>query len=66
MNERRTRRDTEKVVRKVLRFVEKFDTIGKEEFSAVNRKVMEQVSRNTGISMEQAIQKMSAVIDDLL
>jgi hypothetical protein len=66
MNERRTRRDTEKVVRKVLRFVEKFDTIGKEEFSAVNRKVMEQVSRNTGISLEQAIQKMSAVIDDLL
>jgi hypothetical protein len=38
-------------VRKVLRFVEKFDTIGKEELSAVNRKVMEHVSRNTGISI---------------
>jgi hypothetical protein len=65
MNERKTRRDTEKVVRKVVRFVEKFDTIGKEEFSAVNRKVMEHVSKNTGIGMEQVIQKMSSVIHDL-
>ena len=65
MNDRKTRRDTEKVVRKVLKFVEQFDTIGREEFSAVNRKVMEHVSRNTGISMDQVIQKMSAVIDDL-
>jgi hypothetical protein len=65
MNERKTRRDTEKVVKKVLKLVEQFDTIGREEFSAVNRKVMEQVSRNTGITMEQVIQKMSAVIDAL-
>jgi hypothetical protein len=65
MNDRKTRRDTEKVVRKVLKFVEQFDTIGREEFSAVNRKVIEHASRNTGISMEQVIQKMSAVIDAL-
>jgi mevalonate kinase len=65
MNERKKRRDTEKVVRKVLKFVEQFDTIGREEFSAVNRKVMEHVSRNTGISKEQVLQKMSTVIQDL-
>jgi hypothetical protein len=65
MTERQTRRDTEKVGRKVLRFVAKCDTIGKAEFSAVNRKVMEHVSRNTGISMEQVIQKMSPVIHAL-
>lgn len=65
MNDRKTRRDTEKVVREVLKFVEKFDTIGKDELSAVNRKVMEHVSRNTGIGMEQVLQKMSTVIHDL-
>ena len=65
MNERRTRRDTEKVVKKVLKLVEQFDTIGREEFSAVNREVMEHVSKNTGISIEQVLQKMSAVIHDL-
>jgi hypothetical protein len=64
-DEHKTIRDTEKVVRKVLKFVEQLDTIGKEEFSAVNRKVMEHVSKNTGISMEQVMQKMSAVIHDL-
>ena len=66
MNDRKARRETEKVVRKILKLVDKSDSIGKNEFSAINRKVMEYVTKNTGISMDRVIQKMSTVMADSL
>lgn len=65
MTERQIRRDTEKVVRKVMRLVQQNDTIGKDEFEAVNRKIMEYVHKHTGISLELIVEKMRTVIKDL-
>ncbi len=65
MNERKIKRETERVVKKVLRLVESYETIGKEEFEAVLRKVIEHVHQNTGLSMQVIMQKTDKVIRDL-
>jgi hypothetical protein len=65
MDERQMKRDTERVIREVLKLVEKQDAVGKQEFEAVNRKIMEFVSQNAGVSMDQVIQKMRVVIQAL-
>jgi hypothetical protein len=65
MNDREERRETERVVRKVMRVVEKFDSIGKDEFSAINRKIIDYVHKNRGIPIDQVVSVMSKVMADL-
>jgi len=65
MDERKIRRETERVVKKVFRLVEGYETIGKEEFEAILHKVIEHVHKNTGLSMQVIIQKTDKVIRDL-
>lgn len=65
MDERQIKRDTKKVVRKILKLVEKHDTIGREEVQAINLQIMEHVHKNTGIGMGQIVEKMGKVLQDL-
>ncbi len=58
-------KEVEKVVKHVVKTVEKYDHIGKKEFEAILHKVVQQVSKNTGISMKEVGEKTSKVIDDL-
>ena len=64
MDERKIRRETERVVKKVLRLVESYETIGKKEFEAILDKVIEYVHRNTGLSMQVIGQKTETVLRD--
>ncbi len=64
MDERKIRRETERVVKKVLRLVESYETIGKKEFEAIRDKVIEHVHRNTGLSMQVIGQKTETVLRD--
>ncbi len=65
MDERKIRRETERVVKRVRRLVESHETIGKKEFEAILDKVIEQVHRNTGLSMEVIGKKTETVLRDL-
>ena len=65
MDERKIRRETERVVNRVLRLVESHETIGKKEFEAILDKVIEHVDRNTGLSMEVIGKKTETVLRDL-
>ena len=65
MDERKIRRETERVVKRVLRLVESHETIGKKEFEAILDKVIEHVDRNTGLSMEVIGKKTETVLRDL-
>lgn len=65
VEERQLRRDTDKVVRKVMRLVEKQPAIGKAEFEAINLKVMQYVHKATGISPGEISAKMPKVIQDM-
>ncbi len=64
-NEREIEKDTKRVVRQILNFVEKRDTIGRQEVESINARVMEFVHQNTGIGMGLVIEKMSKVLQDL-
>jgi hypothetical protein len=64
-SDRQIKRDTRKVVRKLLKFVDKHDTIGRPEVEAINLRVMEYVHQNTGIGMGQVVEKMGKVLRDL-
>jgi hypothetical protein len=65
MNERKVRRETERVVRRVLKFVESQDTIGKKEFETILDKIIEHVHKNTGVDMHVVGQKTNKVVRDL-
>ena len=65
MEERQIKKDTKKVVRKLLKFVDKHDTLGRKEVEAINRKVIECVHKNTGIGMGLILEKMGKVLQDL-
>lgn len=64
MDERKIRRETEKVIKKVLRLVEGYETIGKKEFETILDKVIEHVHGNTGLSMQVIGQKTETVLRD--
>ena len=64
MDERRLKRETERVVKKVLRFMESYETIGKEEFEAILDKVIDHVHKNTGLSRQVIGQKTRMVVQD--
>jgi hypothetical protein len=62
MEERKLRRETQRVVHKILRLVESYETIGQPEFATILDRVIEQVHRNTGLSVEVIGQKTPAVL----
>ena len=64
MDERKIRRETERVVKRVLRLVESHKLIGKKEFEAILDKVIEYVHRNTGFSLQVIGQKTQTVLRD--
>jgi hypothetical protein len=65
MSDRRQVREMEKVVRRVMKTVEKFDQIGKSEFEIILGKVMHQVEKNTGIDPDTIADVTPKVIDDM-
>jgi hypothetical protein len=65
MEERKLRRETQRVVHKILRLAESYETIGKPEFETILDHVIEQVHRNTGLSVEVIGQKTPAVVQAL-
>ena len=64
MDERRLKRETEKVVQQVLRHVQSYETIGKKEFETILDQVMEHVHRNTGLSLPVIGQQTQTVLRD--
>ena len=65
MEERKIRRETQRVVQKILKLVKSYDTIGKTEFETILDQVIEQVHRNTGLSLEVIGQKTPTVVQAL-
>lgn len=65
MSERKHRRETEQVVRRVMKTVEKSDDIGKAEFETILQKVAQQVHKNTGIEPAQIAEATQTVIEDM-
>ena len=65
MNERKIRRETERVVKKVRRLVQSHETIDKKEFETILDKVIEHVHSNTGLGMEIIGEKTETVLRDL-
>ena len=65
MDERKIRRETQRVVQKIIRLAESYETIGKTEFETILDQVIEQVHRNTGLSIEVIGQKTPTVVQAL-
>lgn len=65
MSDRNQVRETEQVVRRVMKTVEKYDRIGKSEFEDILHKVVQQVHRNTGIDMARVARATPTVINDM-
>jgi protein-tyrosine-phosphatase len=65
MDERRIRRETERVVQKVRKLVNPDASTSKQTFEAVLDKIIEHVHRNTGIEVANITQKTAAVLRDL-
>lgn len=65
MNERRLKRETARVVAKVLKLMMRYETIGKSEFEAILGRVIEHVHKNTGIDLQVIGQKTQVVARDL-
>lgn len=65
MKNRQHARDTEAVIRQVMKTVTEYDKIGKTEFETILHQIMEQVQKNTGMEPESIAQVTTRVIDDL-
>src|SRR4051812_43953015 len=65
MEERKIRRETQRVVQKILKLVQGYETIGKTEFETILDHVIEQVHYNTGLSLEVIGQKTPTVVQAL-
>ena len=65
MSDRKHTRETEMVVKRVLKTAAKYDSIGKAEFEAVLNEVMQQVQENTGIEPDEIAQMTDKVIEDM-
>ena len=62
MKHRNITNDTEAVVRRAMKLVHTFDTIGKQEFDAIHALILQSLQKNTGISMEEIVQKTDKVL----
>ena len=65
MSNRRQVREMEKVVKRVMKTVEKFDQIGKSEFETILGKIMNQVEKNTGVDSDRITEVTPKIIDDM-
>src|SRR5208282_1539149 len=65
MKNRDIANDTEAVIRRAIKLVRTYDTIGKREFEAVHALILQSVQKNTGIRMEDIAQKTDKVLQDL-
>ena len=65
MSNRKQLREAERVIRRVMKKVEKYDHIGKTEFEEILDKIIEQVHKNTGIEMARIGEETSTVLADL-
>jgi hypothetical protein len=65
MSDRDQVQETEQVVRRVMKTVQKYDRIGKAEFEEVLHKVVQQVHKNTGIDMARIAEATPTVINDM-
>jgi ATP-dependent exoDNAse (exonuclease V) beta subunit len=65
MDARKIRRETQRVVQKILKLVESYDTIDKTDFETILDHVIEQVHRNTGLGVEVIGQKTHTVVQAL-
>ena len=65
MSDRNHTRETAKVVKRVLKTAAKYDSIGKAEFEAILRKVMQQVQKNTGVEPGEIARTTDKVIEDM-
>jgi hypothetical protein len=65
MSERKRLRETDQVVRRVMKIVEKSDHIGKAEFEKMLRKIAQEVHKNTGMEPAQIAEATQTAINDL-
>lgn len=65
MSNRKQLREAEKVIRRVMKKVEKYDHIGKAEFEEILDKIIEQVHKNTALETARIEQATPIVITDL-
>lgn len=65
MSDRNHTRETENVVKHVLKTAAKYDSVGKAEFEAILHKVMQQVEKNTGIEPDKIARTTDKVIEDM-
>ena len=65
MTNRKQLRETEKVIRRVKKKVEKIDHIGKAQFEEILDKIIEQVHKNTGTEMARIDEATPTVLTDL-
>lgn len=65
MEVHRLKRETEKVIKKIVRFMERYETIGKKEFEAILDQVIAHLHKNTGLDPEVIARHTRTVIQDL-
>lgn len=65
MSDRRQLREMQKVVSRVMKTAAKYDSIGKAEFEAILRKIMQQVEKNTSADPDKIVEVTPKVIDDM-
>lgn len=65
MSDRELRREMERVVSRVMKTASQYDSIGKTEFEAILRKIMQQVEMNTRANPDRIVELTSKVIDDM-
>lgn len=65
MSERNKATETEKVVERVMRKVNSFDNIGKNEFEDILSDIMQEVENNTNYKPEDILSKAPKVIEDM-
>ena len=58
-------RDMERVVRRVMKTVAKYDKIGKAEFESILREVVHEVQKRTGFDRVRVAAATPKVIDDM-
>jgi hypothetical protein len=65
MSDRDQIRETEKVVRRVMKTAEKFDRIGKEQFEIILDKVIHQARKNSKADQDEIEALTPQVIEDM-
>ena len=65
MNKENLERETDHVVKRVLRLARKHSNIGKKEFETIHAEIQQCLHENTGISMDTIAEKKDTVLEAL-